>query len=535
MDTILPDPTCFALQKLRATAHEIVAVVCSTQTTSACPLCQRASSQVHSHYQRTLLDLPWQGITLRLELHVRRWRCADTACPRRIFTERFATSIMPYARRTDRLTTWFTLVGLALGGKPGARLLQALGLVAKPDTLLRHIRSLQAPARAPLTHIGVDEFAFRRGRVFGTIIVDLLSHRVVDLLPDCEPATVSRWLAQHPEIVVVSRDRAINFGEAIRRGAPQAQQVADRWHLLENLAERLETWFRDQARPLRTAHDQLRDASPTLLGRSKAEEAEGQAEQARQRQRYEQVQQFKAQGCTAAAIARHLGVSRQTVYRYLAMTSSPPRRRITPPQTAQQRHTRRYVEQRWAQGCHNAVQMWRDLKEQGHVVGFRTVSRWVTLLRKATGIRGYRSTEPSPLGPPSTSLTPRRAARLCLKDPAHLRREERQVLADLLGQAPEIQTTYDHVQAFGRMVRTRSGQDLDAWLVEVEQRGCAPLRAYAAGLRKDDSAVRAGLTLPYSQGVVEGNVHRLKLIKRSGYGKMGLATLRQRVVLPQAS
>ncbi|MBA2680483.1 MAG: ISL3 family transposase [Ktedonobacteraceae bacterium] len=355
MDTLLPDPTCFTLHHLRSAAQEIVAVLHSTQPTSRCPVCQHASFQVHSHYQRTLLDLPWQGITLRLELHVRRWRCATTACPRRIFTERFATSIVPYARRTDRLTTWFTLVGLALGGKPGARLLQALGLMAKPDTLLRHIRSLQVPPCPALTHVGVDEFAFRRGRVFGTIVVDLLSHRVVDLLPDCEPATVSRWLTQHPDIVVVSRDRAINFGEAIRRGAPQAQQVADRWHLLENLAERLETWFRDQVRSLRTPHDQLRDASPTLLGRSKAEEAEGQAEQARQRQRYEQVQQLQAHGFTAAATARHLGVSRQTVYRYLAMTSPPPRRRIASPQTAQQRRIRRYVEQRWAEGCHNVA------------------------------------------------------------------------------------------------------------------------------------------------------------------------------------
>ncbi|MBA3826966.1 MAG: transposase [Ktedonobacterales bacterium] len=169
------------------------------------------------------------------------------------------------------------------------------------------------------------------------------------------------------------------------------------------------------------------------------------------------------------------------------------------------------------------------------MVAFRTVSRWVTLLRKATAIRGYRSTEPSPLGPPSTSLTPRRAARLCLKDPAHLSHEERHVLTELVGQGTEIQTTYDQVQAFGRMVRTRSGHELDDWFAWVEHEGCAPLRAYAAGLRKDDSAVRAGLTLPYSQGVVEGNVHRLKLIKRSGYGKMGLVTLRQRVVLPQAS
>src|SRR5262249_54539700 len=150
----------------------------------------------------------------------------------------------------------------------------------------------------------------------------------------------------------------------------------------ENLAERLETWFRNQGDALRTAHDQMRDASPTLLGRTKAEEAEGQAEQARQRQRYDQVQQLKAQGFTAATTARHLGVSRQTVYRYLGMTSPPPRRRISQPQTAQQRRVRRYVEQRWVEGCHNAVQMWRELRDQGCAVAFRTVSRWVTLLRK---------------------------------------------------------------------------------------------------------------------------------------------------------
>ena len=219
METILPASDCLDLIKLMATAQHITAIIQSRQEVSRCPLCHHPSSRIHSRYIRHLLDLPWHGVAMRLELHVRRFFCDEPACRRHIFTERFSQVVAPYARRTSRLDDWFKLVGLALGGEAGARLLRGMGVATSPDALLMYIRSLPYTVPTSPRVVGIDEFAFRRGRVFGTILVDLERRRVLDLLPDCDQETVKRWLQQHSSIEIVSRDRAANFGEAIRQGA----------------------------------------------------------------------------------------------------------------------------------------------------------------------------------------------------------------------------------------------------------------------------------------------------------------------------
>jgi transposase len=234
MPTLLPGPHTLELVALRATATQITIVAQPRATSAPCPLCGAVSRRIHSRYHRRVLDLPWSGVSVRLELTVRRFFCAAPSCARQIFTERLPEVVAPSARRTLRLTAWLSAIGLALGGAAGSRLLRALGVLQSRATLLRQVSalSLDAPIVGPA--IGIDEFAFRRGRRFGTIIVELATRRVVDLLPTVEAEQVIAWLRAHPQIHVVSRDRAYNFGEAIRQGAPQAQQVADRFHLLKS-------------------------------------------------------------------------------------------------------------------------------------------------------------------------------------------------------------------------------------------------------------------------------------------------------------
>jgi len=234
MPTLLLAPHALELVALRADATQITVVARPRTTSASCPLCGQRSSQVHSRYHRSVLDLPWNGVTVRLDLTVRRFFCSTSSCTRKIFAERLPEVVAPSARRTVRLTVWLTAIGLALGGAAGRRLLLTLGIQQSVVTILRHLRSLSLPPLAVGAAIGIDEFAFRRGRRFGTVIVDLATRHVLDLLPDVTAETVVAWLHAHPQIQVVSRDRAYNYGDAIRRGAPQAYQVADRWHLLRS-------------------------------------------------------------------------------------------------------------------------------------------------------------------------------------------------------------------------------------------------------------------------------------------------------------
>ena len=204
---------------------------------AACPRCGEISCRVHSRDQRRLADLPAHGRQVRLILNARRFRCRSRLCRARIFVERFPSAIaQPYARRTGRLQDLVRHLGLALGGRPAQALGARLLLPVSKDTFLRSVRSaMQPPARAPRV-IGIDDWAWRRGQRYGTVICDLERRQIIDLLPDREPATVEAWLRAQPQIEVVARDRNGGYGGAVTRALPPAIQVADRWHLLANVS-----------------------------------------------------------------------------------------------------------------------------------------------------------------------------------------------------------------------------------------------------------------------------------------------------------
>ena len=225
----------------------------ATAPTAPCPGCAVASSAVHSRYQRHLTDLPWGTRAVHLRLTVRKFRCRNRACGRRIFTERLPDLVAAYGRHTHRLATALRAIGLALGGNGGARRAARLRLPSSPSTLLRLVRGAPIPSAPALQAVGVDEWAWRRGHRYGTILVDLGTHRVVDLLPGRSAASVAAWLAQHPTITAVCRDRSDLYADGIRRGAPQAVQVVDRFHLVQNLRQALEAVLIDHRSVLQAA------------------------------------------------------------------------------------------------------------------------------------------------------------------------------------------------------------------------------------------------------------------------------------------
>jgi transposase len=516
-----------------------------------CPVCGEPAERVHSRYRRTLADLPWARFAVRFHLQVRRFFCDNPTCPRQIFAERLAGLAAPVAHRTDRQQESLTAIAVALGGEAGARLARRLGMPVSPDTILRLIRRVPEAAVPTPTVLGVDDWAIHKGLTYGTILVDLERHRPVDLLPDRSSERLAAWLRAHPGVEVIARDRAGAYAEGARDGAPDATQVADRWHLVDNLADVLEDFFRGKGAGLKAAAAALSaQATGTADGTAPAptataevyqgkrrhprpqlararQDAAAEAGVARRRATYEQVRALHAHGATAAAVARTLGIGYRTVYRYLHQDPPARKRRSDFGQRRVITPFEPYLLRRWAEGCHTATVLWREIQAQGFASSLTNVQRFAAELRRegppATGKPRTALTKPH--GPP-----PREVAALVLRRPERRSDEQRAYLAQLRATDATMAAATDLVDDFLLMLRRREGERLPAWLDAAEASGIDDLARFARKPRSDLGAVQAGLTLRHSNGQTEGQVGRLKLVKRAGYGRAKVDLLRKRVL-----
>jgi transposase len=406
-------------------------------------------------------------------------------------------------------------------------LAQRLSLFVSPATLLRRVRPSPIPSRPTPRVLGVDDWAWKRGHRYGTILVDLETHRVVDLLPDRTAAAFAAWLAAHPGVEIISRDRAGSYAEGARLGTPQAQQVADRWHLIRNLGEALTRCLEQHASDLRATWNEVtpppEPPAETLPIPPRPNKAELLRQQRRSHrlQRYEQVLSLHQSGVTQEEIAQQLHIDPKTVRRYLQAGAFPE-------MAHRRRHTgvdrwMPYLEQRWAEGCHNAAQLWREIKEQGFRGCQTTIRQWIARLRGPARPGGQSNDSLRRQVPPS----PRQTTWLLLY-PDRPRSPEQQSYCELLVRhSPDLARVVDLSQRFLEFCHHRSQERLESWLVSAKQTG---LQSFAVGIERDQSAVEAAFRLPWSNGPVEGQVHRLKLRKRQGYGRAHFDLLKQQVL-----
>jgi transposase len=528
------------------TPSTAVALLASTSVTAACPCCRTPSDRVHSHYRRTVADLPCCGRPVALRLVVRRFRCIDPGCPRAIFCERLPALLRPHARATARLSGAHRAIGFALGGEAGARLAEHLDMPTSPDTLLRRVKEAPDEPAPPPRYVGVDDWAVRKGQRYGTILVDLERGRVIDILPGRDGSALTAWLEEHPGVEVITRDRWAAYAQAATEGAPQARQVADRWHLLKNLREAVERLLERHSAPVRAALQEAPAAPvaaapgegpsepasslppaerPALPGRPPAPRKQAR-HQERVRQ-YERVKELRARGRSLRQIARATGLSTRSVIRYLRPGRCPDWKtgREVPTQLGPfAGHIAAWVER----GGRNAAALHRELVGLGYGGSYDAVRRHLARRPGSTGRPGPRV---GVLNPPAAPAPPsaRKLSFELIRRPEEREAEEQARLDKLRGSEPALREGLDLAGEFAEMVRRRGLTSLAEWLAKVGGSGCAELRCFANGLRLDEAAVAAALTESWSNGPVEGAVNRLKLIKRSRYGRAGWELLRARV------
>jgi transposase len=531
---LLPDPSCLRLNSVEQLVSRVCITVAATGSAAHCPDCHHASHSLHSQYWRVLRDLPWHGSPVDLRLNIRRFRCRFHDCPRGTFVESLPLVCRRYGRQTSRLSETIRLIGYVLGGEAGARLSGRLGMKTSPDTVLRRIKLGPSVPVSGVKAVGVDDWAWRKGQSYGTILVDLESHKPVDLLPDRSADSLADWLEVHPGAEVISRDRAGLYADGANRGAPQAIQVADRFHLLCNLTSAV-------ARVLEQKRGALAKAvpppppelmSPPLppenppAAKTRSEQASEQRRQHRL-ERYNEIVALHKQGMSQTEISRMLHIERKTIRRFLRADQFPERakpRRKPPGITAFEE----YLTRRWAEGCHNATKLWREIQTQGYAGARSTMARFIFSLR-TPGTKYFRKTK-APRRPKVNPPSPRQAAMLLARRSDKLKSAEQELLARLKECCPEIPTLHSLTQGFSEVFRSKKEEALETWLGDARRSGLPEIVHFCDGLLRDAGAVSAAVTLPWSNGQVEGQVHRLKLVKRQMYGRAKFNLLRCRVL-----
>lgn len=448
----------------------------------------------------------------------------------------------PWARRTLRLAQRLVALGVALGGTAGVRLGSAWDLQVSRNPLLRLLRRQPEPDLPTPRVLGVDDWALRKGHTSGTILVDLERRQPVALLPDRESDTFAQWLQDHPGVQVIARDRATAYADGARHGAPAATQVADRFHLLRNLAEALEQVCQQHRTVLQALHvpsavlplasaDQpagveASSPAPTAQTATRPLSSAGAA----RRMRYEQVCHLAQQGWTFRAIAQQVGLDRQTVAQYVRSDGFPVRGR---PKSLLDPY-KPYLLACWNRGCRTGMRLYEDLQRQGYRGGRSTVLGYLTQLRKAQGLAPRtRTVQPAPpvTDPTVQCVTPRQATWLTLRQLKDVTEEEQHLLARLPHAHAAFAQAISLAQGFAQLLRARQPERLDGWLQQAAASSLPAFQRLAHSFQRDYAAIKAGVTLPWSTGPVEGHINRLKMLKRHMFGRARLDLLSRRFVL----
>jgi transposase len=509
-----------------------------------CPDCGKQSERRHGWHERYLQDLPAQGAAVTVKLRLQRWQCRNKACKRKTFAAQLSEIAAPLARRTARAAELVHLFGHGIGGRPSERLLTRIGMPVSDDTILRHLKR-QAKANAAATSVrvaGIDDWAWRKGSTYGTIIVDLERREVIDLLPERSAGATRDWLKLHPEIEIISRDRCGSFAQGGRDGAPQARQIADRFHILLNLREAIQAQLSrvigSSARPLL---EDIEDAHEEVISRSPWDKHGGAEHRcltrmAAQRSRqtlFDRVRVLYNEGRSVCDIVRQTGLHRRTINKWINTDVLPPRNAAAPKMTSP-RYFEEYLLRRWTEGCVRGRHLFKEIKTRSYTGSFsnleRLLAKWRNPKRKVA-----RPAPPDPKTPPidpatGRSISPIVAAALCVKPRGTLTSAQAATVDALKSECPDFAEMRRLAMRFRGILRSENADKLSPWLTDAKRSGLYAMQGFARTLRRDIDAVRNAITEKWSNGQTEGQINKLKTLKRAMYGRAGPELLRARML-----
>jgi transposase len=496
------------------------------------------SGRHHSSYQRRVQDTPIGLLKVWLQVRVRRFRCPNQPCRQQTFAEQYLDLVQRRRQRTQRLITNLTQIGLALSGQAGTKLADKLGMTASGSTLLRLLHHLETPAVEQPRVIGIDDWAFRKGRSYGTLIVDHERGKAIDVLPDREGETVKQWLAQHPTVEIVTRDRSGEYREAISQALPHAVQIADRWHLLKILGDavqrHLSRHYRTVCQLVAHSADGASEPVKVKVRANHRRYAPGPAREALHAARTEQraalfaaVKARYEQGVYTPAIAKEFNLSRQTVSRWVNSTSLPPDTRGRFKQKCLIDAFIPYLRQRIEAGCTNQSLLWREISQQGFTGTGSLVGKWI---RQHYQVKA-QTMDPLPRKKSKGEVpSPRELAWILIRHQDELAENEQQLLKLLL-QDIKLAELRQLALQFMRIVRNGLSQQWSSWLESSCASTVTELKHFAMGLKKDEAAVYEAIKQPWNNGPTEGHVNKLKFLKQQMYGRASFDLLRLRVLL----
>jgi transposase len=583
----LPLPEGMVIGQVEIAAAQLTVEVISTQPSARCPECGCPSEHVHCQYQRTVHDVPCGGRNVVLRLGVRKFSCWTATCPRKVFAERLPDLVQPWARVSNRLLEELKAIGLAASAEVSERLAPRLGMEVKAPTLLRYLRTIAPPADTSVRVLGIDDFAMRRGDKYGTIFVNVETGKPLDLLPDRTAEAVLPWLASHQEIEVVSRDRASAYADAVKRALPHAVQVADRYHLIRNLREHLQRFLDRKrtclpkvadtalqgaqargiesevapstsppqeailARPLITTKAEGADPPPhaqepegpgepdqTEVDLSCLTYADRKKKVSREKRSacYGEIMALHRAGMGQRAIARQLRMSRKTVKLFVSSPAFPERAPGTglhPKGKSKLDPYLPYLRERWESGTHTSSRLFGEIKERGYTGCLSLVGKLLSEWRTALPFKPRQGNPRKPrlvATPGQRRLSSRSASFLMILSPEKLSAKEQQQIEHICQASPDLHTVYLLSQEFVTLLDERQAEALDGWLKRAKEGHVTELGSFVNGIRRDYAAVYAAFSLPWSNGITEGHVNRLKFLKRQMFGRAHLDLLRVKVL-----
>lgn len=460
------------------------------------------------------------------------------------------------------MNTQLTKVGLAQGGLPGARLTQHFGITISRQTLLRLVMKMPLPSHPIPKVLGVDDWAYRKRHTYGTILVDLETRQPIELLTDRTATTLAEWLQEHPGVEIISRDRAKAYKEGATRGCPEAIQVADRFHLLQNLAQMLEVVLNQHRTLLKNVEDETNNC-PIIESEKVIEQpiqpppnpvealklAEVRREQ--RKEKYDQVWALHKKGHKGKAIAHHLEIGKSTVFRYLRSPTFPERKGRSDKGRGKVSPYKKYLLEQWNSGCHDTQKLYAEIKAQGYEGSYVTLARYTRRLRQAQGFKPRQKPPkslPIVFEPKKSMMTVRQAVWLILRHNINQSEAETEAIELLKKQHPDLNIGISLAMDFADLVRrkavrpradarrkgtrTKKPDLLAQWLKNAESSKIRAITGFATKLKDDLDAVRNGVTYQWSNGQVEGQVNRLKMLKRQMYGRASHELLKRRFLCP---